>query len=139
MSTPSPRFSLSAIAAALLAAGALVAPQLSLAQTLGGASGPAGDATKVEKCDAPKGTLAVVEPQDAVLQALPLGVLFAQRPQIALVEPLHQLFDLEPAQVAGQQGDALALLAGLEKVAAGGEQQREGQDVHGEVGRGPPV
>ena len=70
MSTPSPRFSLSAIAAALLAAGALVAPQLSLAQTLGGASGPAGDATKVEKCDAPKGTLAVVEPQDAVLQAL---------------------------------------------------------------------
>lgn len=40
------------------------------AQTLGGASGPAGDATKVEKCDAPKGTLAVVEPQDAVLQAL---------------------------------------------------------------------
>ena len=70
MSTPSPRFSLSAIAAALLAAGALVAPQLSQAQTLGGASGPAGDATKVEKCDAPKGTLAVVEPQDAVLQAL---------------------------------------------------------------------
>lgn len=40
------------------------------AQTLGGASGPAGDATKVEKCDAPKGTLAVVEPQDAVLQSL---------------------------------------------------------------------
>ena len=40
------------------------------AQTLGGASGPAGDAAKVEKCDAPKGTLAVVEPQDAVLQAL---------------------------------------------------------------------
>ncbi|HEY1103804.1 MAG TPA: CsgG/HfaB family protein [Burkholderiaceae bacterium] len=40
------------------------------AQTLGGAGGPAGDATQVEKCDAPKGTLAVVEPQDAVLQSL---------------------------------------------------------------------
>ncbi len=73
MSAPSlssPRFSLSAMAAALVAVGALALPQMSQAQTLGGASGPAGDATKVEKCDAPKGTLAVVEPQDAVLQAL---------------------------------------------------------------------
>lgn len=40
------------------------------AQTLGGGGGPAGDATQVEKCDAPKGTLAVVEPQDAVIQSL---------------------------------------------------------------------
>lgn len=55
----------------LLGAGLLAAlSPFVLAQTLGGASGPAGDATKVEKCDAPKGTLAVVEPQDAVLQSL---------------------------------------------------------------------
>lgn len=40
------------------------------AQTLGGGGGPAGDATQVEKCDAPKGTLAVVEPQDVVIQQL---------------------------------------------------------------------
>ena len=46
------------MAAALVAVGALALPQMSQAQTLGGASGPAGDATKVEKCDAPKGTLA---------------------------------------------------------------------------------
>ena len=58
---------LSATAAAL---GLLALAPPAQAQTLGGASGPAGDATKVEKCDAPKGTLAVVEPQDAVLQAL---------------------------------------------------------------------
>lgn len=54
---------------ALLASGLIVVAP-SQAQTLGGASGPAGDASQVEKCDAPKGTLAVVEPQDAVLQGL---------------------------------------------------------------------
>lgn len=55
----------------LLGAGLLAAlSPFVQAQTLGGVSGPAGDATKVEKCDAPKGTLAVVEPQDAVLQSL---------------------------------------------------------------------
>ncbi|MEY4883353.1 MAG: hypothetical protein RIS34_1207 [Pseudomonadota bacterium] len=64
------RFSLSCVTAALAAMAALAVPQLAQAQTLGGASGPAGEADKVEKCDAPKGTLAVVEPQDAVLQAL---------------------------------------------------------------------
>jgi hypothetical protein len=53
-----------AIAAALLASSAVSA------QTLGGGGGPAGDAGQVEKCDAPKGTLAVVEPQYAVLQSL---------------------------------------------------------------------
>ncbi len=56
--------------ASCLALGLVAAAPLAHAQTLGGASGPAGDVTKVEKCDAPKGTLAVVEPQDAVLQAL---------------------------------------------------------------------
>ena len=55
--------------AAALAAAACIATPVQ-AQTLGGASGPAGDAQQVEKCDAPKGTLAVVEPQNAVLQAL---------------------------------------------------------------------
>lgn len=52
------------LALSLLTAGALHA------QTLGGGGGPAGDATQVEKCDAPKGTLAVVEPQDAVISSL---------------------------------------------------------------------
>lgn len=55
--------------ALLTLAAAFVAPWAG-AQTLGGASGPAGDVQQVEKCDAPKGTLAVVEPQDAVLQSL---------------------------------------------------------------------
>lgn len=60
----------SLLSATCVALGLLAVAPASLAQTLGGAGGPAGDATKVEKCDAPKGTLAVVEPQDAVLQAL---------------------------------------------------------------------
>lgn len=67
MSVASRQFPVSLVAAALAAIGLFGSAQ---AQTLGGVSGPAGDAGKVEKCDAPKGTLAVVEPQDAVLQAL---------------------------------------------------------------------
>ena len=70
MSTNSQQPSMNLLPAACMAIGLLIAMPVAHAQTLGGASGPAGDATKVEKCDAPKGTLAVVEPQDAVLQAL---------------------------------------------------------------------
>ena len=55
---------------ALLAVSLAAALGAAHAQTLGGASGPAGDAAQVEKCDAPKGTLAVVEPQSQVLQSL---------------------------------------------------------------------
>lgn len=40
------------------------------AQTLGGANTAASDTTQAEKCDAPKGTLAVVEPQSEVVSAL---------------------------------------------------------------------
>ncbi|MDD2924924.1 CsgG/HfaB family protein [Rhodoferax sp.] len=39
-------------------------------QTLGGANTPASDTAQAEKCDAPKGTLAVVEPQSEVVSAL---------------------------------------------------------------------
>lgn len=56
--------------AASLAATLALTVTAGFTQTLGGAGGPAGDATQVEKCDAPKGTLAVVEPQDAVIQSL---------------------------------------------------------------------
>lgn len=40
------------------------------AQTLGGANTTASDATQAEKCDAPKGTIAVTEPQSEVINAL---------------------------------------------------------------------
>ena len=66
MSITSRRFSLSLVPAAIAAVGMLALPPLAMSQTLGGASGPVGDAGQAEKCDAPKGTLAVVEPQDVV-------------------------------------------------------------------------
>jgi hypothetical protein len=40
------------------------------AQTLGGANTTASDQTQAEKCDAPKGTIAVTEPQSEVVNAL---------------------------------------------------------------------
>jgi hypothetical protein len=40
------------------------------AQTLGGANTTASDQTQAEKCDAPKGTVAVTEPQSEVINAL---------------------------------------------------------------------
>jgi curli biogenesis system outer membrane secretion channel CsgG len=40
------------------------------AQTLGGANTTASDQTQAEKCDAPKGTIAVTEPQSEVINAL---------------------------------------------------------------------
>jgi len=40
----------------------------------------------------------------------PLGRAFTQRPQITLGKSLHEFFNLVMAQVAGQQGNALALL-----------------------------
>ena len=70
MLLPSRSIARSSLLAAALGAGLLGLSGLAMAQTLGGGGGPAGDAGQVEKCDAPKGTLAVVEPQDAVLQSL---------------------------------------------------------------------
>jgi Curli production assembly/transport component CsgG len=51
-----------ALASALLASAG--------AQTLGGANTTASDQTQAEKCDAPKGTIAVTEPQSEVINAL---------------------------------------------------------------------
>lgn len=53
----------------LLAAGSLMAFSAQ-AQTLGGANTTASDQTQAEKCDAPKGTIAVSEPQSEVIAAL---------------------------------------------------------------------
>jgi Curli production assembly/transport component CsgG len=49
---------------------ALLISNTAIAQTLGGANTVASDATQAEKCDAPKGTLAVVEPQSEIINAL---------------------------------------------------------------------
>ena len=59
MSIDSQQPSMTLLPAACMAIGRLIAMPVAHAQTLGGASGPDGDATK--------GTLAVVEPQDAVI------------------------------------------------------------------------
>ena len=54
------------VASAVLAVIAIAAS----AQTLGGANTAASDSSQAEKCDTPKGTLAVVEPQSEVVSAL---------------------------------------------------------------------
>ena len=85
-----------------LAAALLLGASSLTAQTLGGASGPAGDATKVEKCDAPKGTLAVVEPQDAVLQGLLKVGLQSPSGMIRLIVQQSNCFQIVERGVAFQ-------------------------------------
>src|SRR3990167_5113442 len=63
-----------------------------------------------------------------------LGVFFAQCPHVALAQAFHQLFDLELAEMAPQQQDALALVRGLEDEGAGKGQQTECENIHGETG-----
>ena len=78
---------------ATLVAALLWLPVVS-AQTLGGGGGPAGDASQVEKCDAPKGTLAVVEPQYAVLQSLSRYGLQTPGPMIRLIIQQSNCFQI---------------------------------------------
>ena len=78
---------------ATLVAALLCLPVVS-AQTLGGGGGPAGDASQVEKCDAPKGTLAVVEPQYAVLQSLSRYGLQTPGPMIRLIIQQSNCFQI---------------------------------------------
>lgn len=70
MSSPTLSGPWPSLTAALIGGGLWAFTLMAAAQTLGGGGGPAGDATQVEKCEAPKGTIAVVEPQDAVIQSL---------------------------------------------------------------------
>lgn len=109
-----------AAAMAAIAAAALCVP--AHAQTLGGASGPAGDATRVEKCDAPKGTLAVVEPQDAVLQALSRIGLQSPTGMIRLIVQQSNCFQIV------ERGAAFQNLMQERALAAGGQLQN-GQNV----------
>ena len=102
-------------------AGLLIAMPLQ-AQTLGGASGPAGDATKVERCDAPKGTLAVVEPQDAVLQALLRIGLQSPVGMIRLIVQQSNCFQIV------ERGAAFQNLMQERALASGGQLQT-GQNV----------
>lgn len=92
------------------------------AQTLGGASGPAGDPTKVERCDVPKGTLAVVEPQDAVLQALSRIGLQSPTGMIRLIVQQSNCFQIV------ERGAAFQNLMQERTLASGGQLQA-GQNV----------
>ena len=92
------------------------------AQTLGGAGGPAGDAGQVEKCDAPKGTLAVVEPQYAVLQSLSRYGLQSPAAVIRLIIQQSNCFQIV------ERGAALQNMAQERALAAGGQLQG-GQNV----------
>ncbi len=105
--------------AAVVALGLLPPAQ---AQTLGGASGPAGDVTKVEKCDTPKGTLAVVEPQDAVLQALLKIGLQSPSGMIRLIVQQSNCFQVV------ERGAAFQNLMQERALATGGQLQA-GQNV----------
>jgi hypothetical protein len=104
--------------AAILAA----ATPFALAQTLGGASGPAGDATKVEKCDAPKGTLAVVEPQDQMLQSLQTMGLGSPSGMIRLIIQQSNCFQIV------ERGAAMQNMMQERALAAGGQMQG-GQNI----------
>lgn len=105
------------VASAIAAAAG--APQ---AQTLGGASGPAGDATQVEKCDAPKGTLAVVEPQSHVLQSLQGMGLGSPSGMIRLIIQQSNCFQIV------ERGAGFQNLMQERQLAAGGQLQG-GQNI----------
>ena len=108
--------------ATCVALGLLTATAGAHAQTLGGAGGPAGDAAKVEKCDAPKGTLAVVEPQDAVLQALLRIGLQTPTGMIRLIVQQTNCFQIV------ERGAAFQNLMQERALASGGQLQA-GQNV----------
>ena len=108
--------------ATCVALGLLTATAGVQAQTLGGAGGPAGDAAKVEKCDAPKGTLAVVEPQDAVLQALLRIGLQSPTGMIRLIVQQSNCFQIV------ERGAAFQNLMQERALASGGQLQA-GQNV----------
>lgn len=95
---------------------------LAHAQTLGGGSGPAGDATKVEKCDAPKGTLAVVEPQSQVLQSLQSIGLGSPTGMIRLIIQQSNCFQIV------ERGAGMQNLMQERQLAAGGQLQA-GQNI----------
>ena len=102
----------------LIGAGVLAAlSPLTQAQTLGGASGPAGDQAQVEKCDAPKGTLAVVEPQDAVLQSLQSMGLGSPTSMIRLIIQQSNCFQIV------ERGAAFHNVMQERALAAGGQLQ----------------
>ena len=122
MSIASSRFSGSLVATALAAAGLLAGAATAQAQTLGGASGPAGDAGKVEKCDTPKGTVAVVEPQDAVVQALLRIGLQSPTGMIRLIVQQSNCFQVV------ERGAGFQNLMQERALAAGGQMQA-GQNV----------
>ena len=119
MSVASRRFSLFMVATALAAVGLFGAAQ---SQTLVGASGPAGDAGKVEKCDAPKGMLAVVEPQDAVLQVLSRIGLQSPTDMIRLIAQQSNCFQIV------ERGAAFQNMMQERALSAGGQLQA-GQNV----------
>lgn len=106
----------------MLAVGLLACVPLAHGQTLGGAGGPAGDAAKVEKCDAPKGTLAVVEPQDAVLQALLKIGLQSPSGMIRLIVQQSNCFQIV------ERGAAFQNLMQERALASGGQLQA-GQNI----------
>ncbi|MPM85637.1 hypothetical protein SDC9_132718 [bioreactor metagenome] len=72
--------------------------------------------------------LGVFEQRQHLLAAL--AVRFAHGAQIALGERLNVLFDLERAQVLGQQRDALALLFGIDDVGGRGRNQHQKNRIH---------
>lgn len=106
----------------LLAGGLAAAAGLAQAQTLGGASGPAGDAAQVEKCDAPKGTLAVVEPQNHVLQSLQSMGLGSPTGMIRLIIQQSNCFQIV------ERGAGFQNLMQERQLAAGGQLQA-GQNI----------
>lgn len=106
----------------LFAIGATAAMALAQAQTLGGGGGPAGDATRVEKCDAPKGTLAVVEPQSHVLHSLQSLGLGSPSGMIRLIIQQSNCFQVV------ERGAGMQNLAQERQLAAGGQLQA-GQNI----------
>jgi curli biogenesis system outer membrane secretion channel CsgG len=106
----------------LFATGVAAAAALAQAQTLGGGGGPAGDPGQVEKCDAPKGTLAVVEPQDHVLRSLQSMGLGSPSGMIRLIIQQSNCFQVV------ERGVGMQNLMQERQLAAGGEFQA-GQNV----------
>lgn len=107
---------------ALIAMTFIAAAAAAHAQTLGGASGPAGDAQQVIKCDAPKGTLAVVEPQDQMLQSLQGMGLGSPTGMIRLIIQQSNCFQIV------ERGAAMQNMMQERQLAASGQMQ-SGQNI----------
>jgi hypothetical protein len=90
---------------------------LTQAQTLGGGSGPAGDISHVEKCDAPKGTLALVEPQSHMLHSLQTAGLGSPTSMIRLIIQQSNCFQLV------ERGVGMRNMMQERALAAGGQLQ----------------